>query len=193
MRCPECGANIETLELREQRCSRIEVELDASKEHLVEIGKPELTNANDERKYSCPKCHCFLFDDYKDALTFLNEQIDRYCTSGWIKYMRAAVTRDYSDVNALRLAIEKWELIWDGADISVGAATCALCYMHNNRCNECPIGKYTGQTGCDGTPIDGYYDDDDDNHSELKREMVLFLKRLLKRTLNHGEPIGENK
>lgn len=183
MICPECGENIKTLELRELCCSIIEVELNDRKEHLIEIGKPELTNANDEREYSCPNCHCLLFSDESDAVAFLREDGDKYTTKGWIKYMKNKMTEDYSELNAVKLALEKWELVRDGADIEIGTKTCALCYMFKNKCTECPIGTYTGQTGCNGTPLDGYDEDCDEDMDNIKQEMVLFLKRILKRVI----------
>lgn len=184
MRCPECGENINTLEMCELCNSCVEVELHSNKQQLVEIGEPTLENVREEVEFTCPNCHRLLFEDEGDAILFLSGEADKRTTKGWIKYMRDMMTQDSSEINATRLAIEKWELVRDGADITVGMSTCALCYKHKGRCDDCPISDYTGKTGCNGTPIDGYDDDEDETDVEdISKEMVLFLKRILKRVI----------
>lgn len=61
----------------------------------------------------------------------------------------------------LSLSIEKWRTIADyleehpGVQVRDGGIfTCAMCVVYNTNhdCIECPIRKFTGKSGCEGTP-----------------------------------------
>ena len=121
-------------------------------------------------------------------------------TQNWLGTDRVVFTGDKpeTDEEALTLSVEKWEFIvaalsaeGSGGDLlDNGPNTCGLCMRHGTvccvgrpYCENCPIGIYTGDNYCGGTPYPDYSDaiDTDDNKGALlaaaTRE-VAFLKEV---------------
>ena len=122
-------------------------------------------------------------------------------TRNWLGTHRVVFTGDKpeTDEEALTLSVEKWEFIVaalsaegsSGDLIDNGWHTCGLCMYHGDwvprdgsvNCENCPVGIYTGDNYCSGTPYHDYGDaiDTDDNKGALlaaaTRE-VAFLKKV---------------
>ncbi len=52
------------------------------------------------------------------------------------------------------ITIDKWKDIIEGTGICLGVNNCALCYAYiREKCENCPICKFTGHRSCDDTPF----------------------------------------
>ena len=108
----------------------------------------------------------------------------------------------YSDLDALTLAVEKWEEISSFHKLHPnappvffnGTSSCALCYLYydsancNMCCKGCPVHKKTRKQYCGRTPYFDYYTTygSKPNRALEKHALseVRFLTRLLVKEMN---------
>lgn len=61
--------------------------------------------------------------------------------------------------SAIDIAVDKWKDIANGIGHCRGPANCALCRLYiYDKCDSCPIRKFTGCRYCESTPYIDYYE-----------------------------------
>lgn len=69
-------------------------------------------------------------------------------------YSDEMIKRIKSGEPLIDIAIDKWKDIANGTGYCLGNFNCALCYVYiHDKCDNCPIYKFTGYRGCRNTPF----------------------------------------
>lgn len=108
---------------------------------------------DDEWQFDNPEVEEFSMD---------TEELDKISLP--TEYEKTEEKTKIQTINSLTESIEKWDGIIFGSETDFGQMNCSCCQSYlefntepeefNDRCNECPIYKYTGREMCAGTPYE---------------------------------------